>query len=98
MEKLYKNEFVLDLIATIMFFTRIPVKWSYFSKTPPNLTKAAWAFPLVGFFIGVLSGLVGDLFIYLGIPIFLSVVIATTPASSFAPSTTSGLSVMNCFR
>ncbi len=76
MKKLYKNEFVLDLIATIMFFTRIPVNWSYFSNTPPNLTKAAWAFPLVGFFIGVLSGLVGDLFIYLGIPIFLSVVIA----------------------
>ena len=31
---------------------------------------------MVGFFIGVLSGLVGDLFIYLRIPIFLSVVIA----------------------
>ncbi len=71
-----KNKYILDFVTSIMFFTRIPVNWSYFSKKPPELTKAAWSFPLVGLLIGLLAGLIGDLFIYLELPIFLSCVIA----------------------
>ena len=61
-----------------MFFTRIPVKWNYFSSEPPNLTKAAWCFPLIGYLIGVLSGMLGDICISVNLPIFLSCVIAIT--------------------
>ena len=59
-----------------MFFTRIPIKWSFFSDKAPDITKAAWAFPLVGFLIGGLSGLLGDFLIFLGLSIFLSCIIA----------------------
>ena len=43
-----------------------------------DLTNAAWAFPLVGFLIGLLSGMLGDFLIFLGLPIFLSCLIAIT--------------------
>ena len=78
MRVVIKNKYVKDFFATVMFFTRIPIKWSFFSDKPPNLTNAAWAFPLVGFLIGLLSGMLGDLLIFLGLPIFLSCVIAIT--------------------
>ena len=73
-----KNKYVIDFFATVMFFTRIPIKWSFFSDKPPNITNAAWAFPLVGFLIGGLSGVLGDLLIFLGLPIFLSCIITIT--------------------
>ena len=78
MQRLFKNEYILDILTTIMFFTRIPINWSFFSDKAPDLTKAAWSFPLVGFLIGLLSGVIGDYFIYLELPIFLSCVIAIT--------------------
>ena len=71
-----KNKYLLDFLASIMFFTRIPINWSYFSKEAPDLTRAAWSFPLVGFLIGFLSGIFGELFILINIPILLSCVIA----------------------
>ena len=73
-----QNRYVLDLLASVMFFTRIPVNWSYFSEKAPDLTRAAWAFPLVGFLIGGLSGVLGDFLVFLGLPIFLSCIIAIT--------------------
>ncbi len=76
MRLVIKNKYVLDFFATVMFFTRIPINWSFFSDKAPNLTKAAWAFPLVGFLIGGLSGVLGDFLIFLGLPIFLSCIIA----------------------
>ena len=75
---LLKNKYLQDFLATIMFFTRIPINWSYFSDKTPDLTRAAWAFPLVGFLIGVCSGVIGDFLIYLGLPIFLSCIISIT--------------------
>lgn len=78
MRTLFKNKYFLDVLATVMFFTKIPISWSYFSDKPPNLTKAAWAFPLIGYLIGILSGLVGDYLIYFGFPIFVSCVISIT--------------------
>ena len=44
MRVLIKNKYVIDFFATVMFFTRIPIKWSFFSDKAPDLTKAAWAF------------------------------------------------------
>ena len=76
MRILLKNKYMIDFFAAIMFFTRIPINWAFFSKKPPDLTKAAWAFPLVGFIVGAMSGMFGDLFIFLGLPIFLSCIIA----------------------
>ena len=73
-----KNKYVIDFFATVMFFTRIPINWSFFSDKAPDLTRAAWAFPLVGFLIGGLSGGLGDFLIFLGLPIFLSCIIAIT--------------------
>ena len=73
---LIKNKYVIDFFATVMFFTRIPIKWSFFSDKAPDLTKAAWAFPLVGFLIGLLSGVLGDFLIFLGLSNFLSCIIA----------------------
>ena len=75
---LKKNKYVMDFFATVMFFTRIPIKWSFFSDKAPDLTKAVWAFPLVGFLIGGLSGVLGDFLIFLGLPIFLSCIISIT--------------------
>ena len=76
MQLLLKNKYILDLVATIMFFTRIPVNWSFFSNKAPDLTRAVWAFPIAGFLIGILSGSVGDFLINLGLSNFLSCVIA----------------------
>ena len=71
-----QNRYVLDLLASVMFFTRIPVNWSYFSEKAPDLTRAAWTFPLIGYLVGVISGGLGDILLLLGAPIFLTAAIA----------------------
>ena len=76
METLYKNRYVVDFFAAMMFFTRIPVYWPRFSDKAPNLTRAAWAFPLVGYLIGFCSGVIGDICLLVGLPTFLSCIIA----------------------
>jgi adenosylcobinamide-GDP ribazoletransferase len=76
MKTLLKNRVLLDFFASLMFFTRIPVNWKFFSNKPPNLTSAAWSFPLIGFLIGIISGFIGDLCIIMNLSIFLSCTIA----------------------
>ena len=71
-----KNRYFVDIVATVMFFTRIPIKWNFFSDKAPDLTRAAWAFPLVGYLIGILSGIFGDICLFLGLPTLLSCIIA----------------------
>ena len=71
MKVLFKNRYVTDFMATVMFFTRVPVNWSYFSNDPPNLSRAAWAFPLIGYLIGFCAGIFGDICLFLGLPTFL---------------------------
>ena len=66
MQILFKNRYIVDFVATVIFFTRIPVNWAYFSDKAPNLTRAAWAFPLIGYFIGFCSGIIGDLSLFFG--------------------------------
>ncbi len=78
MKILFKNKFTVDFFAAVMLFTRIPINWNFFSNKPPNLTRAAWSFPLIGFLIGILSGIFGDLCVFVDMPIFLSCVIAIT--------------------
>ena len=63
-------------MATVMFFTRVPVNWTYFSDEPPNLTRATWSFPLIGYAIGFCAGIVGDILLSFGLPILLSCLIA----------------------
>lgn len=76
MFKIFKNSYVLDFAAALMFFTRIPVKWDYFSSEAPDLTKAAWTFPLIGYLIGILSGFFGDLCLFFELSNLLSCSIA----------------------
>ena len=76
MKTILKNRVVLDFFASLMFFTRIPVNWKFFSSKPPNLTNAAWSFPLIGFIIGIISGFIGELCININLSIFLSCTIA----------------------
>ena len=76
MEKLLKNRYLVDFMATVMFFTRIPVNWTYFSEEAPNITRAAWAFPMIGYLIGLWAGFIGDICVLIGLPNFLSCLIA----------------------
>ena len=76
MKTILKNRVVLDFFASLMFFTRIPVNWKFFSNKPPNLTNAAWSFPLIGYIIGIISGFIGELCININLSIFLSCTIA----------------------
>ena len=78
MKILLQNKYLLDFLAAIMFFTRIPINWKFFSNKPPNLTRAAWCFPLIGSVIGIISGILGDLCLFINLPIFLSCTIAIT--------------------
>ena len=78
MKFLIKNRYVIDFVATVMFFTRIPVNWSHFSNKAPVLTRAAWAFPLIGLLIGFFSGISGDFLILVGVSTFLSCVFSIT--------------------
>ena len=76
MRTILKSRIILDLFVSLMFFTRIPVNWKFFSNKPPNLTNAAWSFPLIGYFIGIVSGLIGDLCLFMNLSILLSCTIA----------------------
>ena len=78
MKILFQNKYLLDFLAAIMFFTRIPINWQFFSNKPPDLTKAAWCFPLIGSVIGIISGILGDICLFFNLSIFLSCTIAIT--------------------
>ena len=76
MQVLFKNRYIIDFVATVMFFTRIPVNWAFFSDEAPNLTRAAWAFPLIGYFIGFCSGIIGDIGLFFCLSTFVSCILA----------------------
>ena len=76
MKVFLQNKYLIDFFATVMFFTRIPINWAYFSNKAPDLTRAAWSFPIVGFLIGIISGICGEFCILVNLPIFLSCTIA----------------------
>ena len=72
----YKNRYLVDFLAAVMFFTRIPINWSSFSEEAPDLTRAAWSFPIIGLIVGFFCGLIGDICVFFGIPTLLSCLIA----------------------
>ena len=78
MKTFFQNKYLVDIFASIMFFTRIPINWPYFSDKAPDLTRAAWSFPLVGFLVGFVSGGFGELLIFINVPVFISCVTAIT--------------------
>ncbi len=80
MMSLLKNRYIVDFFAAIMFFTRIPITWSNFSEEAPDLTRAAWSFPLVGFVIGLMSGVLGEICLALGLSNFLACSVAISLA------------------
>ena len=80
MMSLLKNRYIVDFFAAIMFFTRIPITWSNFSEEAPDLTRAAWSFPLVGFVIGLMSGVFGEICLALGLSNFLACAVAISLA------------------
>ena len=56
MKRLYRQQHLVDFMAVVMQFTRIKIKWSFFSDEAPDLKRACWAFPLAGWLLGFNSG------------------------------------------
>jgi adenosylcobinamide-GDP ribazoletransferase len=54
------NPFIIveDIAAAMMLLTRIPVPWRKISNKPPNLSRSAWAYPLVGLIISLIGAFV----------------------------------------
>ena len=52
MKRLYRQQHLVDFMAVVMQFTRIKIKWSFFSDEAPDLKRACWAFPLAGWLLG----------------------------------------------
>ena len=76
MKSLYRQEHFVDFMAVVMQFTRIKITWANFSDEAPDLKRASWAFPLAGWLIGLISGALGQLLLFLGLPVLLSCTIA----------------------
>jgi adenosylcobinamide-GDP ribazoletransferase len=76
MKRLYRQQHFVDFMAVLMQFTRIKVNWAYFSDEAPDLKRASWAFPLAGWLLGLISGALGQLLLFIGLPVLLSCTIA----------------------
>ena len=68
-------EFLKDILSALMFLSKIPIPWDKISETPPDFNRSFWAFPLVGFILGIISGLLFLILFYIGLPIIISVTI-----------------------
>ena len=77
MRSFCRHKIIADFFAVLMQFTRIKIHWPYFSDDPPDLKRASWAFPLAGWLLGFVSGGVGQILIFLDLPVLLSCAIAT---------------------
>ncbi|UTW57415.1 adenosylcobinamide-GDP ribazoletransferase [Kordiimonas sp. SCSIO 12603] len=69
-----------DIAAAFMLLTRIPINWTKISDAPPNLGRAMWAYPVVGFFIGGLMSLAFLASTHIGISKELAILIAISTA------------------
>ena len=76
MKRLYRQQHLVDFMAVVMQFTRIKIKWSYFSDEAPDLKRACWAFPLAGWLLGLIAGGLGQILILMDLPIILGCAIA----------------------
>ena len=76
MKRLYRQQHLVDFMAVVMQFTRIKIKWSFFSDEAPDLKRACWAFPLAGWLLGLIAGGLGQILIIMDLPIILGCAIA----------------------
>ena len=76
MKRLYRQQHLVDFMAVVMQFTRIKIKWSFFSDEAPDLKRACWAFPLAGWLLGLIAGGLGQILILMDLPIILGCAIA----------------------
>ena len=74
-QSLDAREILIDILAALMFLSKFPVSWEKISEDPPDFSRAFWAFPLIGLFLGSISGCVTLLFSFLGLSSFVSVTI-----------------------
>jgi adenosylcobinamide-GDP ribazoletransferase len=57
-----------DLRAGLQLLTRLPVAWIERTEAAPDLSRAAWAFPLVGLLVGGVGAAVFALLAHVGEP------------------------------
>ena len=76
MKRLYRQQHLVDFMAVVMQFTRIKIKWSFFSDEAPDLKRACWAFPLAGWLLGFIAGGLGQILILMDLPVILGCAIA----------------------
>ena len=68
-------EFLKDILSALMFLSKIPIPWDKISETPPDFNRSFWAFPLVGFILGIISGLLFLILFYIKVTSLLEVVL-----------------------
>ncbi len=72
-KKIFYN-IIDDILVSFIFFTRLPLLRYKSNNEKPNYTRSQWAFPLVGYFIGLVTALIIKISFFLG----LNLVIAST--------------------
>ncbi len=72
------NPFIIveDIAAAMMLLTRIPVPWRKISNKPPNLSRSAWAYPLVGLIISFIGAFAYAVVAYLNLSPMLAALLA----------------------
>ena len=63
-EKLDIFDLLKDVLSAVMVLSKIPVPWEKISDDPPEFNRSFWAFPIAGFILVLISGIV-FLFFYL---------------------------------
>ena len=75
-EKLDIFDLLKDILSAVMVLSKIPVPWEKISDDPPEFNRSFWAFPIAGFILGLISGIVFLFFYLLSLPIIVSVSLA----------------------
>ena len=75
-EKLDIFDLLKDVLSAVMVLSKIPVPWEKISDDPPEFNRSFWAFPIAGFILGLISGIVFLFFYLLSLPIIVSVSLA----------------------
>ena len=67
-------DFINDIFGALIFLTRIPLPWINISDDSTNISRAFWAFPIIGLIFGLLSGLVMIFLNLIGFPKIISTI------------------------
>ena len=68
-------EFLKDIIGSLIFLTKIPLPWINVLESEINISRAFWAFPIIGMVFGMISGVTTIIFHLMGAPVFISVLL-----------------------